>query len=102
VNDYNIALDNLETIVSEARGARAFVERAALYGAMRALTDDLTKFVDEQRNEYGYAHENVGRVRWHLAAALGFDITNNLDESHHRSGALGAISTLRNVLKLPE
>lgn len=99
MNDVKLTLKNLEQVITESRGDLSFIEKAGLYGALKALVSDISTFINEDRGGHSYASENLERIRWSVAAVLGYDITNGHDESQHRVWALGAISTLSDVLE---
>lgn len=96
MNDPHVTADALEELVSNLKHANSVFERAALFSAIRQLCDDILN-EDEERIS-GYAQEKAGQIRWHSAAALGFDITNGQPVEQHRVWALGAVSSLRDSL----
>lgn len=83
----------LRELVDELKNAETIFERASLFAAIRALVDDLRN--DERLN--GYAKEKAFGVRWHTAAALGFDETNGHTAQDHRVWAMGEMSTLEST-----
>lgn len=83
-------VEALRELVDEIKNAETIFERAALFGAIRALVEDLDS--DERIN--GYAKEKALGVRWHAAAALGFDQTNGHTAEAHRVWAYGEMNTL--------
>ncbi len=95
MNDPNVATGQLQQIISASRPHElSLAERCALFAAMRELTDDLRAHIADELGHDGYAQEKVAQVRWHTAAALGFDVNNKHDDSQHRSWALGALDSL--------
>ncbi|MNR10495.1 hypothetical protein D3C85_1267510 [compost metagenome] len=95
MNDIRKTVAALRELVEELKNASTVFERAALFSAIRALTDDIRETDDEEVN--GYAREKAYKVRWHSAAALGFDIDNGHPAESHRCWALGELSTLESV-----
>ena len=73
-------------------------ERAGLFAGVCEVERLVSEFIDEHAGGDGYAHEKITQVRWHVGAALGFDITNGHDESQHRVWAMGSLSSLEDVL----
>jgi hypothetical protein len=99
MNDVKFSLELLETILKEARrDDMTFAERAGLYAGAKAVCADFHTYIDERCNEDGYAHEKASQFEWHIGAALGFDITNGHDKSMHIGWAMGAQSSLSDVL----
>ncbi len=99
MNDLAFSLDVLESIYKEARrDDMTFAECAGLYAAASAMYDEFREYIIEERNRDGYALEKLLKYKWHIGAALGFDITNGHDKSQHLIWMLGDLSTLRNVL----
>ncbi|SEJ58543.1 hypothetical protein SAMN04244573_04664 [Azotobacter beijerinckii] len=96
MNDPKVAAAALSELIDELKNAHALVERAALFSAICLLCDDLSNADDDLVN--GYAKEKAGQIRWHSAAALGFDITNGHSAEDHRVWALGALSSLEGSL----
>lgn len=83
-------VEALRELVDELKNAETIFERASLFAAIRGLVEDLDN--DERLN--GYAKEKAQGVRWHAAAALGFDVTNGHDSESHRVWAYGEMNTL--------
>ncbi len=99
MNDIKFSLGVLKSIFDEARREDlSFAEKAGLYAALRGVCVDFDEYIEEKRHGHGYAHEKVGRVLWHLGAALGFDVTNGHDKSQHLSWAFGDMDTLGGLL----
>ena len=99
MNDLKFSLGVLEAIYNEAkRDDLSFAECAGLYAAARIQCEDFRRYIDDDRDGYGYAHEKVSQYQWHIGASLGFDITNGHDKAQHIGWALGAFWTLRDVL----
>ena len=93
------SLNLLDTILEEARrDDLTFAERAGLYAATKSVCEDFHTHIDERCNEDGYANDKASDFEWHIGAALGFDITNGKEKSMHISWAMGAQSSLSNVL----
>ncbi len=100
MNDPKLALDSVEALIKELeRHGLSFAEKAGLFAAMRILEGDIDVYIDDHAGGNGYAHEKIRNVRWHVAAALGFDITNNHPAEQHRSWARGDLHSLRSTLK---
>ena len=87
-------VEALRELVDELKNAETIFERASLFAAIRVLVDDLRD--DERLN--GYAKEKALGVRWHAAAALGFDETNGHSSESHRVWAMGELGTLESVI----
>ena len=99
MNDLGFSLGLLDAIYKEAkRDDMMFSERAGLYAATCVLYDQFREHITEERNKDGYAFEKVLKYKWHIGAALGFDIDNGHDKSQHFVWALGDLHTLRDVL----
>jgi len=96
MNDPKVSAASLRELIDGLRTANTLVERAALFSAIRLLCDDFVNADDDLVN--GYAKEKAGQIRWHSAAALGFDITNGHSAQDHRVWALGAMSSLENSI----
>lgn len=86
-------VEALRELVDEIKNAETIFERAALFSAIRDLVEDLDS--DEQLN--GYAKEKALGVRWHAAAALGFDQNNGHTAEAHRVWAYGEMNTLEST-----
>ncbi|MOA36379.1 hypothetical protein D3C78_1578970 [compost metagenome] len=95
MNDIRKTVSALSELVGELKHATTVFERAALFSAIRALTDDILDAEDDEVN--GYAKEKAYKVRWHSAAALGFEVDNGHSVEMHRCWALGELSTLESV-----
>lgn len=96
MNDPRVTAAALSELISELKNAHSVVERAALFSAIRLLCADFLNADDEEVN--GYIKEKAGQIRWHSAAALGFDIDNGHSAQDHRVWALGALSSLEDSL----
>lgn len=83
-------IEALRILVDELKNAETVFERASIFAAIRGLVEDLNN--DESLNSY--AKEKAIGVRWHSAAALGFDETNGHSSEAHRVWAMGELSTL--------
>lgn len=86
-------VEALRELVDEIKNAETIFERAALFAAIRGLVQDLDN--DEHLN--GYAKEKAMGLRWHAAAALGFDETNGHSAETHLGWAYGAMNTLESA-----
>lgn len=86
-------IEALRMLVDELKNAETIFERASLFSAIRGLVEDLDN--DECLNSY--AKEKAIGVRWHCAAALGFDETNGHTFEAHRTWAMGDLSTLESA-----
>lgn len=96
MNDPRVAAAALSELIDELKNAHSVFERAALFSAIRLLCDDFLNADLELVN--GYAKEKAAQIRWHSAAALGFDIDNGHSEQDHRVWTLGALSSLEDSL----
>ena len=89
MNDPLLVLDKLEKLATIAGVANTEIEKAAVFGAVRALVNDL------EADDPGYLGENIERARWSICAILGYDITSGHSHEQHLSWALGALQALR-------
>lgn len=96
VNDIQLAARKLEELVLLAGSAESAFEKAAAYSATMALVGQFEAIEEELDN---YLMENVGRVKWGVAAALGYDIDNGLPASNHLSYARGAVGTIKGLIR---
>ncbi|MNP56006.1 hypothetical protein D3C76_1506950 [compost metagenome] len=96
MNDPKFTAAALSELIDELKNVETIVDRAALFSSIRMLCDDLLNADDDQVN--GYAKEKAGQIRFHSAAALGFDIDNGHSAQQHRVWALGALSSLDDSL----
>lgn len=95
MNDLRKTVTVLAELVEQLPSARRTIDKAALYSAIRLLTDDIRNAHESEVN--GYAKEKALKVQWHSAAALGFDIDNGHSAETHRSWALGELDTLQSL-----
>ena len=105
MNSPSIAIDRLDEITRESGRDVPLVGRSALYAATRFLLDDLRAHATSEAGEVdGYMSEKLRNVRWHIGAALGFDIDNGHGDEQHRVWAYGALNTLRDLFaeRFPE
>ena len=99
LNDPKLTVAALTDIITASEPSElSLPERCALLAAGRVLLGDIREHVDLLTPEDGYAKEKIGQVRWHLGAALGFDVDNGQPPSQHRSFALGSLDTLESLL----
>jgi len=92
MNDRVLMVSKLENLLELTLTVKNDFERAALYGTLYALIKEF----EEEDTEYSLGMgENIERARWHIAAILGYDITNEHDDKMHYSWALGAIMDIR-------
>lgn len=99
MNSPKLAVERLNEIVKACHGDSELFERAALYSAARFLLDDIRMhFMLEEGRIDSYMSEKIQSARWHIAAALGFDIDNGHDAGQHRVWALGQLDTLSNLI----
>ena len=96
MNDPILVAEKLASLIDLARLADSEFEKAAVFAATETL---FQKFQDEEDQFDAYALEKVSQIRWGIAAALGYDIDNGHPKDHHIVSALGAASTLLDVLK---
>ena len=99
MNDPKLAIGVLHDIIREAHRDKSLAERSALYSAARLLLSDIReRFTPENGKFDGYMSEKLRNVKWHIGAALGFDIDNGHDDEKHRVWAYGDLGTLRNLV----
>jgi hypothetical protein len=48
-----------------------------------------------------FALEKIGNAKWHIGAALGFDVDNEHSAEDHRVWASSALDSLKNTLETP-
>lgn len=95
MNDTSLAITKLEELAHAAFRAESEFEKAAVFGAVRALIDDLGTHIEKS---LPYLLENVERARWSICAILGYDITNQHSDEQHLSWALAALIHIRDGL----
>ena len=96
MNNPILVAKKLESLIELARLAESEFEKAATFAATEAL---VRQFRDEEDQFDAYALEQVSKIRWGVAAALGYDIDNGHPKTQHIVSAMGAASTLLDVLK---
>lgn len=95
MNDPVLYAKKFEELIALAREATTGFEKTAVFAAAQALADAFSANEDEFD---GYALEKVEQARWHICAAVGYDVTNGHDQQQHISWALDAASSLLDVL----
>lgn len=95
MNDPLLLAKKFDELIVLAREAESGFEKAAVYAAAEALS---AAFASAEESFDSYALEKVEQARWHISAAVGYDVTNGHASSQHLSWAMGAVSTLQNVL----
>jgi hypothetical protein len=99
MNDPKILAARLDDLAKLASIAETDFEKAAIYAATRAIVAQF----DEVEDEFDeYLLEKLTAGAWHINAAIGYDIDNGHDRSHHVSAAYGQISTLKSLLSKRE
>ncbi|WP_166297075.1 hypothetical protein [Bradyrhizobium sp. 2S1] len=98
MNDWALAVRKLDEIVKQTAIAATEGERAGLYAGARLLLSDLHGFVANEAGGNTYALEKIGSAKWHIGAALGFDIDNGHPAEQHRAWAYGALQSLKSTL----
>jgi hypothetical protein len=99
MNDPTILAARLEDLARLASTAETDFEKAAVYAATRAI---VAQFEESEDNTQEYSLEKITAAAWHINAAIGYDIDNGHDRSHHISSAYGQISTLKRLLSKGE
>lgn len=96
MNDPALMVSKLDELIGLAREADTGFEKAAVFAAVRAV-DSMFRSRDGEftANFLG----KLGQARWHIAAAVGYDITNGHDAEAHISWAMGAVSTMEDLIK---
>lgn len=98
MNDPKLAARKLSDLVDLARDAASPYEEAAVFAAAVSLYREFEASADTLD---GYILEKAHEARWHICAAVGYDITNDHDKEQHIIWAHGAANgVLRNVEKL--
>lgn len=77
-------------LIGEARDARTYVDRAALYALARIFSGDLERNAELFGGD-AYLKEKGVEFLWHIGAVLGFDATNGHPADQHFGWALAAI-----------
>ena len=95
MNSIPLALDKLASLIDLAAKADTDFEKAAVFGAVTALVQDLDPELGDSGNDRG---ELLELVRWYSCALVGYDISNGKDKTALHVGALGAIQSLRDSL----
>ena len=95
MNDPKLSAEKFESLIDLASKANNEFEKAAVFAAAQALAAMFNEVEDELDP---YVLEKVEQVRWHIGAAIGYDITNGKDTSQHVSWARGAAISLRDKL----
>ncbi len=90
-------VEALRELVDEIHNAETVFERAALFASIRGLADDLIR--DDSLNDY--AKEKADGIRYHAAAALGFDYAGGHDAEAHRVWVYGEMDTLESACEQP-
>ena len=99
MNDSRILAARLEDLAKLASIAETDFEKAAVYAATRAI---VAQFEESQDEFDGYLLEKITAAAWHINAAIGYDIDNSQDRSHHISSANGEINTLKRLVRKGE
>jgi hypothetical protein len=97
MNDIKLAFENMDEIIRASTDNLTVSERAGLYAAIHTLSSKLDEYIKE-KGLSGYASEKNSKVRFHVSAALGFDINNGHSIEQHRVWAYGDLSTLKDLL----
>lgn len=93
-NEPQLLVEKLHEALDAMRHELSVAESFGLYAGVRMLCDDL----DCIANDNGYFFEQTLRIRSHVGAALGFDVDHGQGPTQHRVWALGALSTLKDLL----
>jgi hypothetical protein len=88
MNDPQLVIEKLKKLANEAMAASTEIDRAAIFGAVRAFANDLGA------GDPGNLAENIERARWSICAILGYDVTNGHSKAQHLSWALAALVAL--------
>lgn len=94
MNSVPLAVTLLERQFTLAREADTEFEKAAVFAATTALF----QYLDSEIGEADYLGEKLEQARWFICAMVGYEIDNGLDVGTIRSGALSALSILRDGL----
>lgn len=89
MNDPLLVITKLEELTHMAVSAERDIDRAAVFGAVRALIDDLDKA------GIPTIGENIERARWSICAILGYDVTNGHSNEKHQVWAMAALGAIR-------
>ena len=97
MNDWRLLVDAINEMIAAARPDLSIVERAGLYGGATQLLSQIEKWIRATAPD-AYCFEKIGKVRWHMGAALGFDIDNRHSADQHRAWAYGHLGSLKNQI----
>jgi hypothetical protein len=101
MNDAKLTIKSIEDIVMSAALKLTLSDRCALRAGLETFIQDIEKLYVRAFGEVDpYMSEKLFKVRWHVNANLGFDVTNGHDEQQHRVMALGNLQTAENVLQM--
>jgi hypothetical protein len=88
-------LDSMERILSDSRSWDR-VGQLAAFAALKTLISELEVYVEEYKVPgYGYIHEKLAGLHFHIGALYGVDEDNGHDSQSHHVWALGDIGTVR-------
>lgn len=100
MNDWKLALTRIEELIKETETNLDLAARAGIYAAARVILNDLSEhIVEELSGPNHYAGEKIGGIKWHIGAALGFDVDNGHSASQHRAWAYGDLNSLKATLE---
>lgn len=88
MNDPHLIIKKLNELAREAMKATTETEKAAIFGAVRALVNDLAADSPENLSEH------IEGARWGICAILGYDTTNGLGQELLLSRAVSALVAL--------
>ncbi len=91
--DISLLTQRLDELVELATTASSGFEKAAVYGAAKALERELETAQDAGKINV-YRWEKAYEAVFHLCAALGYEEDNGHSASMHHSWARGAIMAL--------
>jgi hypothetical protein len=88
-------LDSMERILSDAR-TWDHPGQLAAFAALKTLIRELEIYVEEYEIPgYGYIHEKLASLNFHVGALYAIDEDNGHDAESHYVWALGDIGTVR-------
>lgn len=76
MNDWRLVVSALGNIVKKSSCDLSLPPRAGPYAGARTMLADRKEFTHEEAGGNTYALEKIASAKWHIGAALGFDIDN--------------------------
>jgi|ERR1051325_8857134 hypothetical protein len=88
-------LDSMERIIADSRNWDRSGQLAA-FATLKTLIGELKTYVEKYEIPgYGYIHEKLASLDFHVGALYGIDEDNGHDAESHHVWALGDVGTVR-------